>query len=119
MPSVISRKLHQTIRKVTQDMEELRYNTAIAALMEYVNVLRRSETVPAHSLEPLIVLLAPLAPHIAEECWERLGRSGSVFDASWPVYDEMLAREEARARGGNRTRRPSERASASSSDSRP
>jgi leucyl-tRNA synthetase len=94
MPSVISRKLHQTIRKVTQDMEELRYNTAIAALMEYVNVLRRSETVPAHALEPLIVLLAPLAPHIAEECWERLGRSGSVFDASWPVYDEMLAREE-------------------------
>jgi leucyl-tRNA synthetase len=90
----ITRKLHQTIRKLTQDMEELRYNTAIAALMEYLNVVRRSDIVPASVLEPLIVLLAPLAPHLAEQCWERLGHDGSVFDTSWPIYDETLAREE-------------------------
>jgi leucyl-tRNA synthetase len=90
--------LHQTIRKVSEDLPELRYNTAIAALMEYVNVLRSGEPAtaapPTALLDPLIVLLAPLAPHFAEECWERLGHRESVFDASWPSHDEGLAREE-------------------------
>ncbi len=91
------RKLHQTIRGVGNDLEELRYNTAIAKLMEYVNLLRQRDQehgVPAALLEPLVIMLAPLAPHVAEECWERLGRRGSVLDASWPAYDEDLAREE-------------------------
>jgi len=96
-------KLHQTIRKVTEDLEELRYNTAIAAMMEYVNALREATglaagvpgvRVPAELVAPLIVMLAPLAPHFAEECWERLGQAGSVFEAGWPRWDEALAREE-------------------------
>ncbi len=91
------RKLHQTIRRVTDDMVELRYNTAIAALMEYLNVLRGSENetpaVPGDLLEPMVVMLAPLAPHFAEECWERLGHDGSVFDAKWPEFDASLAQE--------------------------
>ncbi len=95
------RKLHQTIRKVTDDVEGLRYNTAIAALMEYVNVLRggdastgREGTVSLSLLEPLVIMLAPFAPHFAEECWERLGHSTSVLDATWPEFDAALAKEE-------------------------
>ncbi len=94
------RSLHQTIRRVTDDIEGLHYNTAISALMEYVNVLRaldgRGETeaqrLNSDLLEPLVIMLAPFAPHISEECWERLGHEGmSVFDASWPSYDAALA----------------------------
>lgn len=96
------RKLHQTIRKVTDDLEQLRYNTAIAALMEYVNVLRGrsvsgqdgARAIPTELLEPLVVMLAPLAPHFAEECWERLGHEGSVHDARWPAFAAELAQEE-------------------------
>jgi leucyl-tRNA synthetase len=94
------RTLHQTIRKVTDDTENLRYNTAISALMEYLNVLRvldgqgdsERPRLASVLLEPLVVLLAPFAPHLAEECWERLGHHDtSVFDASWPSYDATLA----------------------------
>jgi leucyl-tRNA synthetase len=94
------RKLHQTIRGVHADTEELRYNTAIAKLMEYVNALRKEggqrgqRIVSVKLLEPLIVMLAPFAPHFAEECWERLGHADSVFAASWPEFDEVLARED-------------------------
>jgi leucyl-tRNA synthetase len=90
------RKLHQTIRGVGADVEALRYNTAISKLMEYVNVLRADDgPAPRELLEPLAVMLAPLAPHFAEECWERLGHEHGVFDAAWPAYDETLAREDA------------------------
>jgi len=95
------RKLHQTISGVAEDLEELRYNTAIAKLMEYVNVLRGRGTDDAavpdlctELLEPLVIMLAPLAPHFAEECWERLGHDTSVFAASWPAFDPALAAEE-------------------------
>ncbi|HXV86295.1 MAG TPA: leucine--tRNA ligase [Gemmatimonadales bacterium] len=102
-PRAAVQKLHQTIRKVTGDLRELRYNTAIAALMEYLNLLRdaaglaegRAGATVARSLvEPVIILLAPLAPHFAEECWERLGHRTSVFQATWPAFDESLARED-------------------------
>ncbi len=104
------RKLHQTIHKVTEDIEELRYNTAIAAMMEYVNLLREvsglaanepGASVPSELIEPIVIMLAPLAPHFAEECWEQLvvgaasaklaGQSTSVFAAKWPKWDPALA----------------------------
>jgi leucyl-tRNA synthetase len=84
-------KLHLTIRKVSADTEALHYNTAIAAMMEYVNVVREAGTVKREMVEPLVVMLAPYAPHIAEEMWELLGHQASVFDAAWPGYDERLA----------------------------
>jgi len=89
------RKLHQTIRGVAEDLEALRYNTAIAKLMEYGNVLRAGERVSVSQalVEPLAIMLAPLAPHIAEECWARLGHEASVFGAAWPPFDEALAAE--------------------------
>ena len=94
LPAAALRKLHQTIRKVTDDMAELRYNTAVSGLMEYLNVLRAGELVSVELLEPALILLAPLAPHFAEECWERLGHRQSIFDAAWPRFDEALARED-------------------------
>ncbi len=91
----VRRKLHQTIRKVGDDIPRLSYNTAIAAMMEYMNTLRRGERTPSRSeVEPLVQLVAPFAPHIAEELWEKLGHSGSVFDAGWPAYDPTLVEEE-------------------------
>jgi len=106
------RKLHQTIRKVGADVDGLRYNTALAAMMEYVNLIRRESTdgeksgaagqrgrdeeraIPVVLVEPLVILLAPFAPHFAEECWERLGHAESVFEARWPEHDPELARDQ-------------------------
>lgn len=90
----VMRKLHQVIRKVGEDIPALAYNTAIAAMMEYMNVLRRAERV-AHvsEVEPLVQLVAPFAPHLAEECWVELGHTASVFDSGWPAWDEAMAAE--------------------------
>lgn len=84
----VIRKLHRTIKKVGEDTAVLGYNTAIAAMMEYMNVLRRGERVPhCEEVGPLVQLAAAYAPHLAEECWEALGHSESVFDAGWPDFD--------------------------------
>jgi leucyl-tRNA synthetase len=84
--------MHRTIQRVTRDTASLDYNTAIAAMMEYVNVLRGEGGVATKALlEPLAVLLAPYAPHFAEECWERLGHTTSVMDAGLPRFDPALA----------------------------
>jgi leucyl-tRNA synthetase len=89
------RKLHQTIQKVGEDIPRLSYNTAIAAMMEYMNALRRSERTPSRAeVEPLVQLVAPFAPHIAEELWEKLGNVKSVFDSGWPKFDAALAADE-------------------------
>ena len=89
-PAVL-RKLHQTIRKVGDDVPRLSYNTAIAAMMEYMNTLRAGERRPARSeVAPLVQLVAPFAPHLAEELWERMGGTGSVFESGWPVHDPAL-----------------------------
>ena len=93
--AAVLRKLHQTIKKVTADIPVLSYNTAIAAMMEYINVVRRGErTAHRDELEPLVQLVSPFSPHLAEELWERLGHEGSIFDAGWPVFDPALAAED-------------------------
>jgi leucyl-tRNA synthetase len=93
LDAAVERKLHATIEKVTRDLEELSYNTAIAAMMEYLNLVRAGGRRPERAaVEPLVLLLAPFAPHLAEELWERLGREGSVFEgARWPEHDPRLA----------------------------
>jgi leucyl-tRNA synthetase len=94
LPPEVERKLHQTIIKVTSDTESLNYNTAIAAMMEYVNALRIAGCGSRNAVEPLVLMLAPYAPHFAEELWEQLGHTGrSVFDERWPAADERLAIE--------------------------
>ncbi|CAN5859694.1 leucine--tRNA ligase [soil metagenome] len=87
-------KLHQTKKRVTEGMEELRFNTSIAALMELVNTLRADNVCDKAVAEELVVMLAPFAPHFAEECWERLGHRESVFEAGWPGWDEGLVVED-------------------------
>jgi leucyl-tRNA synthetase len=91
----VERKLHATIRKVTEDIPALSYNTAIAAMMEYMNVLRKSDRIPARAeVEPFVQLVAPFAPHVAEELWERLGKDSSIFDSGWPTFDAALLEED-------------------------
>jgi leucyl-tRNA synthetase len=93
VPPAVERKLHQTIKKVAADTESLDYNTAIAAMMEYVNELREEGGGGGtrEGLEPLLVMLAPYAPHFAEELWELFGHETSVVGARWPSHDERLA----------------------------
>jgi leucyl-tRNA synthetase len=86
-PAVMS-ALHRAIKKVGDDIPKLGYNTAIAALMEYMNTLREGERHPHRAeVEPLVQLTSPFAPHVTEELWQRLGHTESVFDAGWPTYD--------------------------------
>jgi leucyl-tRNA synthetase len=91
--------LHRTIKKVGDDIANLKFNTATAALMEFSNWLRahREQLSPRERLglhRAMAVLLAPLAPHLAEELWERLGGTGSVHSQRWPAYDERMLRDE-------------------------
>jgi leucyl-tRNA synthetase len=95
--ALVMRALHQTINKVTDDIGRLSYNTAIAAMMAYMNALRAGERTPHRAeVEPLIQLVAPFAPHLAEELWQRMNHHGSVFDGGWPAYDPALAASETR-----------------------
>ena len=91
----VERKLHQTIRQVTRQMPELGFNTSIAAMMEYLNVVRAGgRAATAREVEPLVVMIAPFAPHMAEELWARLGHDGGIFEgANWPAFDEAKTRE--------------------------
>ena len=92
----VERKLHQTIKRVTEQVATLRYNTAIAAMMEYLNAARAGGRTPSRGeMEPLVCMVAPFAPHMAEELWQRLGHAGSIFDgANWPAYDPAKCAEQ-------------------------
>jgi len=87
------RLLHQTIRKVSGDIETFGFNTAISAMMIFVNHLAKLEVRPRSIVESFVLLLAPFAPHIAEELWQRLGHSESLAYQPWPKYEEELAKE--------------------------
>lgn len=94
-PSKASLKsLHKTVKKITEDLERGSWNTVVSALMICVNELTDQGCHHRGILEPLTVLLAPYAPHLAEELWSRLGHSGSVNDASWPAFDEKHLKED-------------------------
>ena len=82
------KSVHKLIKKVTQDIEVFSYNTSISAFMICVNELTQQGCRNKELLRTLVALIAPFAPHIAEELWEALGQDGSVCDAPWPVYDE-------------------------------
>jgi leucyl-tRNA synthetase len=93
--------LHQTIKKVTNDMERIRFNTMIAALMEFTNYLAKVKEqgqIPREdwckTIETLLILMAPTAPHITEELWKRIGKEYSIHNQNWPTYNEELAKSE-------------------------
>ncbi len=97
----LARITHQTIRKVTEDLDKIRFNTIISALMEFTNYLGKVKEAGSvtekdwrQATETLILLLAPTAPHLTEELWQRMGNDYSVHDQSWPAWDEELARED-------------------------
>jgi len=85
------RVLHQTIKKVTQDIDEMAFNTAIAQMMIFVNEAYKWQTRPKSILEPFILLLSPFAPHIAEELWQRLGHKQTLAYEPWPEYESLMA----------------------------
>jgi leucyl-tRNA synthetase len=89
------RLMHKTIRKVGEDIEGLRFNTAISALMVYLNELAKADPLPKGAVEVHVRLLHPLAPHLAEELWETLGHRASIQQVPWPAYDPALCVDEA------------------------
>jgi leucyl-tRNA synthetase len=98
----LSRVTHQTIRKVTEDLERMRFNTMVAALMEFSNYLAKVKEMGMvdtldwnESIDTLLLLLAPTAPHIAEELWQQMGHEYSIHNQQWPTWDEELAKEDA------------------------
>jgi len=95
--SSLERALHATIKKVTEDIERMAFNTAISAMMEFVNEAYRAKTIHKHQAERFVLLLSPFAPHLGEELWQRLcGKAwtGSVAYETWPTYDPALLVEE-------------------------
>ncbi|MCD8081685.1 MAG: leucine--tRNA ligase [Bacteroides sp.] len=88
------KSLHKLIKKVTGDIEQFSYNTSVSAFMICINELQSLKCHKRAILEPLVVALAPFAPHICEELWEKLGHSTTVCDARWPVYNEEYLKED-------------------------
>ncbi len=84
--------MHRTIKKVTQDIGALKFNTAIAALMEFSNQLQRRPALSAQEVRTLLLLLAPFTPYITEELWEQIGGDYSIHTTAWPELDEALAK---------------------------
>jgi leucyl-tRNA synthetase len=84
----LERIYHQTVKKVTEDYEGIRFNTAISQLMVFVNEAYKAEQLPKTYMEGFVKLLNPIAPHITEEIWEKLGHSGTIAYEPWPTYDE-------------------------------
>ncbi len=93
-PENLVKLLHKTIKKVSNDTANLEFNTAIAQMMIYIGELHREEFLYRELWEPFVLLLAPYAPHMAEELWEKLGNSPSVAYAKWPKWDEVLTIDE-------------------------
>ena len=88
------KSLHKLIRKVTQDVEQFSFNTSVAAFMICINELQGLKTASREVLQPLLILLAPFAPHIAEELWYAIGEETTIVAAQWPEYDEKLLVED-------------------------
>jgi leucyl-tRNA synthetase len=86
----IERHLHRTVEKVRQDIERLAFNTAVAALIEFVNAATAGGGMTADQLGRFAVVLSPFAPHMAEELWSKVGREGSVAQATWPEVDAAM-----------------------------
>ncbi|MCS7238633.1 MAG: leucine--tRNA ligase [Thermoguttaceae bacterium] len=89
-----NRVLHRTVKAVTDDIQEMAFNTAIARMMEFVNFFLKEEVRPKKAMETFVLILSPFAPHICEELWQALGHSKTLAYEPWPAYDEKYIREE-------------------------
>ena len=86
----LDRVYHQTVKKVTEDYQSLHFNTAISQMMVFVNEAYKTDALPIEYVAGLVQLLAPIAPHVSEELWEKLGNESSLTYVSWPTYDESF-----------------------------
>lgn len=86
--SSLEKIYHQTVKKVTEDFEGIRFNTAISQLMVFINESYKATVLPKSYMEGFVKLLSPIAPHLAEELWEKLGHTGTISYEAWPAYDE-------------------------------
>ena len=93
IPDELQRRMHKTIRKVSEDTENLKFNTAIAEMMVFVNELQKSGCKNRDAVETLLLLLAPYAPHISEELWEAIGHNVSISSEHFPAYDPELVED--------------------------
>jgi leucyl-tRNA synthetase len=90
MDTETAKLVHRTVKKIGEDIEALRLNTAVSAMMILTNHLVGLERIPREALEKLLLCLAPYAPHLAEELWKNLGNASSIADQKWPSYDPAL-----------------------------
>lgn len=88
------RMLHATIKAVTEDIDKLSFNTAIARMMEFVNFFTKQTSRPKSCLEPFVLLLSPFAPHMAEELWQSLGHANTLAYEPWPKFDESVLKQD-------------------------
>jgi leucyl-tRNA synthetase len=93
-PKELLRVLHKSIKKVTEDTSSLAFNTAISQMMILINEIYKANALFRSVWEPFVLLLAPYAPHMAEELWQRLGHEPSVSEATWPAFDDALTQDE-------------------------
>jgi leucyl-tRNA synthetase len=91
-PDSLTKLLHRTIKKVSEDTASINLNTAISAMMIYSNELAKLAEIPRSLWEPLVIMFSAYAPYLGEELWEKLGHTGSVSACSWPIFDEELTR---------------------------
>ena len=85
---------HATVKKVTEDIEGLAFNTAISQMMIFVNAFTNTEAIPVSAMRTFLVLLNPFAPHISSELWQQLKNPRAITEQSWPVHDEKLLVED-------------------------
>lgn len=93
-PEELTRALHKTIKKVTQDIDGMRFNTAVAQMMTFVNVVMKAGSITKESLNDFLTLLCPFSPHASNELFERLGGEGFLEQRAWPKYDESMVVDE-------------------------
>ncbi len=94
VPEGMPQLLHKTMKKVTEDIEGLHFNTAISQMMIFVNFVMQFNKMPRGAAEAFLILLAPFAPHMAEELWANLGHEESIFKSDWPKYSEAMVKDE-------------------------
>jgi leucyl-tRNA synthetase len=94
IPDTFKRTLHKTIKKITDDIDSRRFNTAVSTFMIFVNEASALPKIPKAALEKFLTLLAPFAPHLTEELWEKLEHSESIHKENWPTFNPALAKDE-------------------------
>jgi leucyl-tRNA synthetase len=94
LPTSLTKLLHKTIKKVSEDIESMRFNTAISAMMILATEMEKAENINAEDYKKFLQILAPFAPHITEYIWSDLGENGSIHFSNWPKWDENLIKDQ-------------------------